>query len=100
MEPTQTPSLSPIITLPTQELTLKETPTKRNTNQKGNTSKGSKIRKEALQFEELKWDLEIEENVQNMLTHYKAQRKQKKFQQEENKNWLSLKAKLEDKLKK
>ena len=34
-----------------------------------------------------------------MITHYKAQRKQIKGQQEENKNWLSLKAKLEEKLK-
>ena len=94
MEPAQTPSLSPIITLPTQEITLKEIPT---TIEK--QAQGSKIRKEGLQFEELKWALEIEENVQNMLTHYKAQRNQIKAQQEENKNWLSLKAELEEKLK-
>ena len=70
MEPAQTPSLSPIITLPTQEITQKETPT---TIEK--KAQGSKISTEGLQFEELKWALEIEETVQNMLTHYKAQRK-------------------------
>ena len=34
-----------------------------------------------------------------MLTHYKAQRKEIKAQQEKSKNWLLMKAKYEEKLK-
>ena len=94
IEPTQTPSLQPIVTLSTKKTTQKETPT---TGDK--QAQGSLINQEGLQFEELKWALEIEENVQNMLTHYRAQRKEIKAQQEENKNWLSIKADYEEKLK-
>ena len=43
--------------------------------------------------------MEIEENVQNMLTHYRAQKKEIKAQQEENKNWLLIKADYGEKLK-
>ena len=94
VEPAQTPSLQPIVTLSTQETTQKETPT---TMEK--QAQGSSINQEGLHFEELKWALEIEENVQKILTHYKAQRNEIKAQQEENKNWLLIKVDYEEKLK-
>ena len=39
-------------------------------------AQGSSINKEGLRFEEIKWVMEIEDNVQKILTHYKAQRKE------------------------
>ena len=94
VEPAQTPSLSPIITLPTHETKQQETPTIGEIQ-----AHGLSINKEGLRFEELKWALEINDNVQKMLSHYKTHRNQIKAQQEENKNWLSTKADFEEKLK-
>ena len=75
VEPAETPSLSPIITFHTHDTTQQETPTTREIQ-----AQGSSINKEGLHFKELKWALEIEDNVQKMLTHYKAQRKEIKAQ--------------------
>ena len=94
IEPAQTPSLTPIITLPTHETTQQETPTTEKIQ-----AQGSSINQEGLLFEELKWALEIDDNVQKMLSHYKTQRNQIKAQHEEYKNWLSVKTKLEEKIK-
>ena len=93
IEPAQTPSLTPIITLPTHETTQQETPTTEKIQ-----AQGSSINKEGLRFEELKWALEIDNNVQKMISHYKALRNKIKAQQEENKNCLLIKAEYEEKL--
>ena len=47
----------------------------------------------------MKWAFEIEGNIQKMLTHYEAQTKQIKAQEEKTQNWQALKEDIEFKQK-
>ena len=89
-----TPSIQPIVIHPAEESTHREPPTTKET-QAPNTSQV----KEDLRFDEMSWAWEIQEKVRIMLSHYKAQKKQIKIQEEEIQNWKNIKENLEEKLK-
>ena len=94
IEHAHTPSLSPIITLPTKESTHREPPTITHT-QALSTSHV----KEGLHLDEFSWACNIEENMQKMLMHCKTLRGKIKDQEEDKKDFQILKEDLEAKLK-
>ena len=78
IELAQTPSLSPMITLPIEQSTHKEPPTTINTKAPSTSQE-----KQGLHHDELSWAFVMEDNVQNILTRCKTLRSQIKDQEED-----------------